>query len=96
MDVELYRDWIIIIYLGIGSVALLVVLTFFIIVAVKLINIVTTMTNTVENVHHTSSVISDSVIAPLAQARGFFSGIRKGMEVIFSLTRMEGDKDVKR
>jgi len=95
MDVELYRDWIIIIYLGFGTIALLVLLTLFVIIAVKLINVVTTMTATVEKVHHTSSVIHESVIEPLARAQGVFSGIRKGIEVIFSLTRMEGDKDVK-
>ncbi len=93
MDVELVRDWIIIVYLGVGSVAVCVALAFFIILARKLTAILDSTKETVDNVRDTSSFISRTMVQPLAKAQGLFSSIRKIIEVISSLTGREEKKD---
>ena len=93
MDVELVRDWIIIVYLGIGAVAVCAALAVFIILALKLVSILDSTKETVDNVRDTSSFISRTVVQPLSKAQGLMSGIRKIIEVIYSLTGKEGNKD---
>ncbi len=93
MDVDLVRDWVIIVYLGVGSVAVCVALVFLIILARKLSAILDSTKETVDNVRDTSSFVSRKVVQPLAKAQGMFSGIRKIIEVISSLTGKEEKKD---
>ena len=91
MDVEVVRDWIIIVYLGIGSIAVCIALAFFIFLSIKLAAILDSTKETVENVRDTSSLVSRSVVQPLAKARGLFAGGKKIFDVISSLTGKEGN-----
>ncbi|MFO8101685.1 MAG: hypothetical protein R6U37_05935 [Dehalococcoidia bacterium] len=92
MDVELIRDWILIVYLGIGSVVVCVILAFSVILAMKLIGVLDATRETVDNVRDTSSFISRTVVQPLAKAQGLISGIHKIIEIVSSLTGKEEKK----
>ncbi len=77
--------------------AVCVGLAFFIILALKLISILNSTKETVDNVRDTSSIISRTVVKPLAKAQGLFAGIRKIIEVVSSLTgkaEEKAEKDV--
>ncbi len=93
MDIELIRDWMLIVYLGIGSIAVCVILAFFIIMSVKLNAILNSTRETVENVRDTSSLISRTVVQPIAKAQGIFAGMRKIVDVVTSFTRSEEEKN---
>ncbi|NQT73313.1 MAG: hypothetical protein HQ553_11200 [Chloroflexi bacterium] len=92
MEVEALRDWIIIVYGAVGVVAICIVLALLIIVYRKIGSILDTAHEAVKNVRNTSSVISESVIQPIAKAQGFITGLRKTMEIFASLTKKEGDE----
>ncbi len=93
MDVELVRDWMIIICLGISSVAICVALVFIIIIATKLVAILDSTKETVDNVRDTSSVISRSMIKPFSKVQGLFEGIRKIVGIVSPLIGKEGKKN---
>ncbi len=93
MDVELARDWMIIICLGIGSVAICVALVFLIIIATKVVSILDSTKEALDNVRNTSSAISRTMISPLSKAQGLFGGVRKIVELVLSLKGKEGKKD---
>lgn len=92
MEVEALRDWIIIVYGAVGVVAICIVVALLIIVYRKIASILDTAHETVKNIRNTSTVISESVIQPIAKAQGFIAGLRKTMEIFASLTKKEGDE----
>ena len=90
---ETLRDWIIIVYGAVGVVAICIVLTLLIIVYRKIAAILDAAHETVNNVRNTSTVISESVIQPIAKAQGFIAGLKKTMEIFTSLTKKEGEEN---
>ena len=93
MEIDVVRDWIIVVYGAVGVVAICIILTLVILLYRKVAAILETAKDTVENVRHTSSIIHESVVQPIAKAQGFFAGMRKAMEVVTSLMRKGDEKD---
>ena len=87
------RDWVIVVYGVVGVVSICIVLTLLIIIYRKVIAILDTAHETVKNVRNTSTVISESVIQPIAKAQGFIAGLKKTMEIFTSLTKKEGEEN---
>ena len=93
MEIDAVRDWIIVIYGAVGVVAICIILALVIMLYRKVAAILDTARATLENVRHTSSVIHESVVQPIAKAQGFFAGVRKAVEIVTSLTRKEREEE---
>ena len=93
MDIAILRDWVVVIlgFLGIG--AMLVFVTLLVLIYRKVMPILDTAQKTVTDVRHTSSVISDNVITPIAKAQGVVIGVRRVMEVVSFMSKKGGGKD---
>jgi len=93
MEIDVVRDWIIVVYGAVGVVAVCVMVALAILLYRKVTKILDTVREPVESVRQTPSVIHDSVVQPIAKAQGFFAGMRKAMEVVTSLMRKGDEED---
>lgn len=91
MEVDALRDWIIVVYGAVGVVATCIVVALLIMLYRKVATILESARETVDNVRNTSSVISESVIQPIAKAQGMIAGLKKTFEVITSLNKKVGE-----
>ncbi|MFO8009342.1 MAG: hypothetical protein R6U89_00870 [Dehalococcoidia bacterium] len=93
MEIDVVRDWVIVVYGGVGVIVTLIVLALIVILYRKVSAILDSTKNTVDNIRRTSSVLHDNVIQPIARFHGFVSGIRRGMEGMSGASKRGGEKD---
>ncbi len=91
MEVDALRDWIIVVYGAVGVVATCIIVALLILLYRKVATILDAAKETVDNVRNTSSVISESVIQPIAKAQGWIAGVKKTFDVITSLNKKVGE-----
>jgi hypothetical protein len=83
MEIDELRDWVIVIFgiMGIGVTLIFAILL--IVLYRKVASILDSVEETVGIVRGTTSMISKSIIEPIAKVQDFVVGIRKAVKAIF-------------
>ena len=92
MEIAVLKDWVIVIFGFLGIGAVLIFVTLLIIIYRKIAPIIDAARKTATNVGHTSAVVSNAIMQPIAKVQGFTAGVRKAAEVIASMSK-RGGKD---
>ncbi len=93
MDVDVLRDWVIVVYGIVGAVAVCVVIALVLVMYRKVARILDSLGDTAETIRNTSNTISENVIQPIGKMQGFMAGILKGLEVMTSLSKKRGGEE---
>lgn len=82
MEVHDVRDWVIVVYGGVGVVATVTVMVLTLLLYSKVAGILDSLQETTDNVRNTSSALYKHVIQPLSKAQGFVAGVKRGIEIL--------------